>query len=136
MKRLLITFRAAQLFAHYGHNVVSGSSFFADHAFLGDLYDAYTESYDAIAERVIGKGAAEDLLSINITAAELAKEVGKDNPTKAQVLFKILMSIEKDICKEIDKAMESASSGTQNLLQGLADASEQRQYKIKQRLGE
>jgi hypothetical protein len=34
----------------------------------------------------------------------------------------------------IDEAVEKASQGTQNLLQGFADQSEARQYQLKQRL--
>jgi len=45
-----------------------------------------------------------------------------------------LLNLEKRICAQIDKDNKGATLGTQNLLQGLADESEVRQYLIQQRL--
>lgn len=134
MHDLAKTFRASQLFAHNAHNVVKGQTFFQDHEFLASTYSAYEEAYDSVVERMIGLGFVFDI-------AMLTKEAGISASTypvqrmTAKELFEALLGFETIICTLIKSYMESKpTNGTQDLLQGLADDSEMRQYKIKQRL--
>jgi hypothetical protein len=54
--------------------------------------------------------------------------------TDNEQALNVILVTEKELCDEIKKAMVGASDGTQNLLQGIADQSEMRQYKLKRRL--
>lgn len=134
MQELATLYRAAQFVAHNAHNLVSGQTFFEDHEFLGSLYATYEGSYDMVVERLIGLGQKPDL---NAILRDAVKEVASYLPSGAggnAAYFRQILDLEKDICKAIASAVDGASDGTQNLLQGLADESEARQYKLQQRL--
>lgn len=133
MHTLASIYRAAQLYAHFAHNTVKGPNFFADHEFLGELYSVYETAYDAIIEREIGLGKEVSISDITKNAYHLFASVAKDADT--QTFFKRLLATEKQICIQIAKDMSGKSDGTQNLLQGLADDAEKRQYQLKQRIG-
>ena len=132
MKDLAIYYRCAQFYAHNAHNQVSGDEFFQDHEYLGELYVEYDKSYDTLIERMIGLGESPDLLGITVLAANSTK--AKGDPVDCSACFTMLVEIERDICDIIKGLVPKATDGTQNLLQGLADESEQRQYKLGQRI--
>lgn len=127
MQDLSIAFRASQLAAHQFHNTVTGPSFLEDHEYLGELYAAYESAYDGVIERIIGLGGTVDFPYVNVTSAETANDM-TDGPW-----FKALFRAEEAIRAELVKAQKGASIGTVNFLQGLADESEQRTYKLRQR---
>lgn len=131
MHNLATLFRAAQLTAHDKHNTVYGATFFEDHEYLGGLYGTYESAYDSVIERIIGLGEKPDISGGNIQAADLAKWLCdlEDNDNWPR----IFLEIESRIQKEVDACCKGASSGTLNFLQGLADESEQRVYKLGQR---
>ena len=130
LKDLAITFRAAQLYAHAAHNQLTGCSFFADHAFAGEVYGAMEDAYDSVVERAIGTGESLELLKMNCQAADMVLDCSlKDS----EHIFGQLLENEISILKAIEKASKGASYGTDNLLAQLADDSEVRTYKIKQR---
>jgi DNA-binding ferritin-like protein len=124
--------RAMQLFAHAAHNMASGPTFFADHAHLGGLYEAYEEAYDGVVERMIGLGEKPDLCDINKKAAELAGKCGDCCPQ--QKAFETLVEMEAEMREKCREDQKGQSIGTVNFLQGLADASEQRSYLLGQRV--
>lgn len=124
-------FRAAQLTAHEKHNTLQGATFFEDHEYLGGLYGTYDSAYDSVIERMIGLGETPKISEGNIQAADLAAWFCDIEDIKNWP--KIFLEIEKRIQKEADACCKGASSGTLNFLQGLADESEQRVYKLKQR---
>jgi len=133
MDSLITQLRALQFLAHRAHNVIKGPTFFEDHEFLGELYPAYESAYDSAVERVIGLGNEKlNLPKINIAAAEMSNIM--PNETKPEPFFRVILKGEKDLCSMIDEAVKKASQGTQNLLQGIADDAEKRQYQLKQRL--
>ena len=130
MKTLVTHFRYLQLLAHNGHNEAKGATFFADHAFLGDLYPAYEEAYDALIERLIGSGEKLDLAAI---AAEAAGKLEGEKNTEAYLVA--ILDGEREVQKQIETlAKGDVTQGTLNLLAGLADESEVRAYKLRQRL--
>ena len=133
MHTLASIYRAAQFYAHYAHNVIKGPTFFEDHEFLGELYGTYEKAYDTIIEREIGLG--EKISIPDITKNACAYFESAANDADAKTFFKRLLATEKQICAQIDKDMKGASNGTQNLLQGLADESEARQFLLKGRIG-
>lgn len=132
MKELAQHLRFAQFYAHNAHNLISGDEFFQDHEFLGDLYGTYESAYDDVVERMIGLGGEPDLGEITCAAAHDAKMAGWNPDPK--VCFASIFGIEQHLCDLIDRLIEGASNGTQNFLQGLADESEKRQYKLGQRI--
>ncbi len=134
MHTLATQYRAAQLYAHRAHNLVSGPTFFADHTFLGDLYDTYADAYDSLIERLIGLGTPPNIITITEAATTAFSKARLD--TKPDQFFKSLLNMEYGFQRQIKKLVPEASDGTANLLQGLADESEARCYKIKQRIGE
>lgn len=125
-------YRAAQLYAHMAHNVTYGPTFYQDHAAFGDLYNTYEDAYDALIERAMGLGGKPNFKDITQKACEMFC-FGSDD-SECKVMFTRLCATEGEIREFIDKALEGASEGTKNFLQGLADESEQRTYKLKQRL--
>ena len=129
MKALATHLRYLQFLAHNAHNQVEGPSFFADHAFLGELYPVYEDAYDAVVERLIGAGEKPDLVAIQAEAA--AKLPEWSNVDDA---FDSLLLGEAVLCRQIETlAKGEITQGTLNLLAGLADASEVRVYKLQQR---
>ena len=134
MKLLAIKYREAQLYAHAAHNLTSGQSFFSDHEFFGELYSTYESAYDSIIERMIGLGFKVSPLEFSRIAAVNANDRTIKSP---EDMFKNIKALEEDIDDTIAMYLddeESTTPGVRNLLEGLADESEIRQYKINQRL--
>lgn len=131
MKELAILFRCMQLYAHNSHNLVSGSEFFSDHEFLGGLYPVYETAYDNLVERMIGLDelSEAELLEIQMKAFSLLKQIKHSSNSKE--IFKTLITCEEEVQSLCGKIKGSA--GTLNLVQQLADDSEVRSYKLKQR---
>jgi DNA-binding ferritin-like protein len=137
LKPLLVQLRAMQLFAHSAHNLVAHVPFFQDHEFFGDAYSAHEKDYDDVAERNIGLYGEMDLALAPLLAAVSAKlqsapSVGvKEN----SVFFQYQLQLEMELCKLVAQIIASGcSEGTKQLLGDICNASESRQYKIKQRI--
>lgn len=138
MLQLASLLRFLQLFAHAAHHLSHGCTFFEDHKFLGKLYGEYEEAFDSLVERLIGLGqldGVKDRLSIDAKAAAILAKTESEALTENEDWFELLLEMEQEFCGKIDKlAGGKISQGTLNLLAGLADASEQRQYKLGQRV--
>lgn len=146
MHTLASTFRLAQFAAHDFHQRVSGRTFLTDHAFFAELYESYETAYDQLIERIIGQGESVSPSQLTYLAAQRA-EAFRDK-VEADDMYAALMTLERTICREIDTLLMARevdeedrteeesmiTTGVENLLQGMADASEVRQYKFKQRL--
>ena len=132
MNNLAALLRAMQLYAHAAHNVASkGKTFFEDHEEFSDYYDEYTKHYDEVVERIIGLTGTCDIQGITKAACDTMGEAKLDTPEKA---FSVLMASEKSLCKLAAEANKTATLGTQDLLQKIANGSEVRQYRISQKL--
>lgn len=129
MNDLLVFYRALNLYAHNAHNLISGDTFFEDHAFFADIYTCADGDYDSIAERVIGTGGSFNIGEVLEMSTSIVKSLSDD------YYGEILKLIE-----EINSSIESLSKngkisiGTLNFIQGLADKNEVFMYKIKQRM--
>lgn len=132
MTKLATHLRYMQFYAHNAHNMCQGDTFYSDHEELGDLYGVYTGLYDSVVERMIGLGKPIDLVKVQVDAAKMLDSEAE--PKAFSAAFAGLLTCEQDLCKLISEANEGASLGTQNLVQGIADDSEVRQYKLQQRL--
>jgi DNA-binding ferritin-like protein len=131
MKSLAIILRASQLYAHQAHNLATGCTFFQDHKAFAKFYEAYESAYDSVVERMIGLTGDCDITSITRGACDI---VEKSKFKDSRGAFAVLLATEKSICNVCITENKKASLGTQNLLQGIADGSEMRQYQIQQRL--
>lgn len=131
MESLATSFRAAQFVAHRAHHLCACATFLQDHEFFGELYSTYEDVYDSLIERMIGLGQSPDINAITLDAARTA---AGQNTAEVDRMFSMLLKLERSFCAEIAKIQAEQTPGTQNLLQGIADESEKRQYKIRQRL--
>lgn len=133
MQELLIHLRTMQLFYHNAHNLCKGSLFFADHAAFGDFYAAAEADYDSVAERMIGKGQTIDLLSVIKGVYTKCKTLPAGEASTEQ-LFSAGQRLEQELCAIVQKLIPASSEGTKQMIGNIADMSEMRQYKLKQRL--
>lgn len=133
MKELAIHLLLLNRYAYIAHHFVGRNTFFSDHEYLGELYNKYDDLYDSVVERMIGLGQKPDEFGINNEAIAKLNNY-QQNLNKNAAYFIIILSLEKELCMLINNLNSNASLGTQNFLQGIADESEQRQYKLKQRL--
>lgn len=132
MERVATILRFLQLYSHIAHNMVSGATFFEDHSFLGGLYPAYESEYDDVVERMIGLGMTVDLFKVQHKAVEMLDRVSFSNAKQA---FQTILDSEKKLASEIEtEAKLKPSQGTLQTLGTIAENSEVRQYKLKQRL--
>jgi DNA-binding ferritin-like protein len=120
-----------QLYAHNAHNLVSGRTFFEDHAFLGELYATYEAAYDSVVERMIGLSMEINLAEVQKKAAGMLEKI--TNPT-GDTIFNCVLECERTLCKTIETEVSGKTQGTIQLLGDIANASEVRQYKLNQRL--
>ena len=135
LEKLAVYFRFLQLFTHNCHNQIIGETFLVDHPFLGDLYSTYEDIYDGLVERAIGLGINVDLVQTQVNAAQLVKQVGR--VTSPVEIFSKILESEKKVCTSIQSGIltdKSLTQGTINMLAGICDESEVRQYKIAQKL--
>lgn len=134
-KELLILTRGLNLVYHQMHNAASGSMFFADHAELAGMYGDLDSDYDSLVERRIGLTGSFDRASLVEVLHEASELVGSMPESEdMHSMFSFSDLLEKSYVAELKRAEAGQSSGTVNMLQGLADMSEVRQYKIQRRL--
>lgn len=134
LEDLATSLRAMQFYAHAAHNCASGPNFYQDHSVFSELYSAYEDAYDSVVERIIGTDAVPDFKAITKDAAQRFGSSGFNPGDENSKWFQKLLKSEEDMRGLIDLIQEKESNGTQNLLQDLSDASEQRSYKIGQRI--
>lgn len=128
MKQLLdlaTVFRAAYFAAHEAHHMTKGATFLQDHAFYSDLYTAYLEAFDTLIERALGLDERVDEQAVNAAALKRRGEA------PAGINYRALLAFEREI-QSLIASMDDLSPGSENLVQGLADESEARAYKLQQ----
>jgi DNA-binding ferritin-like protein len=128
-----------QLFAHAAHNLVSGPSFAPDHDFFGSAYAKHEGDFDDVVERVIGQYGEQhvDFAGLTMQAAKALAGMKISGAISNEQFFQQQLNHEQVLCSLVDQLCATAgvSEGTKQLLGNIADMSEGRQYKIKQRLG-
>lgn len=134
MKDCISMSRMMNLYYHHLHNVSKGSSFEGDHEMMLEFYEAMDDAYDSLLERHIGLGGTmgkSDFLKIVDNAEEVLEEIPESDDFHVHIQH--ALSLEADFRRLLEEANAGASLGTQNLVQGLADESEVRSYKLGQR---
>lgn len=134
LDQLIIILRAMQLYTHNAHNVIVGPTFFEDHEVLGDLYPKYEAAYDSIVERAIGLNISVDLVESQSGAVNVMQKMKLSSEPKE--CFSTILQLESILCAKIQECLDTGkySEGTKQMLGNLADESEARQYKLKQRV--
>lgn len=138
MIQFIVHLRFMQLFAHAAHNLVSGPTFAPDHDFFGAAYEQHEADFDSTVERVIGKYGESHIDFAQLTSDAAAK-LASIKPSSRQSnddFFKVQLENEEKLCSMVDQLCQSKnlSEGIRQMLGNMADLSEVRQYKIKQRL--
>lgn len=133
LDQLVIISRAMQLYTHNAHNMITGPTFFEDHEELGDLYPKYESIYDSLVERMIGLNISINLIESQSGAVAVIQNFPSSSEPKP--CFTVILQLEQMLCKKIQECLASHpySEGTKQLLGGIADESEMRQYKLRQR---
>lgn len=136
LNKLAILLRGMQFYAHHAHNNCAGREFHQDHAWFGDSYPAYEDAYDSIVERMIGRGGKVDGVDLVAKAQDMVAKLPRD-PGECNVdFYKAQLKLELALCALVDQmvAGDKLPAGVEQLIGTLADESESRQYKIRQRL--
>lgn len=136
MLELAALLKLLSVFAHDAHNMVARVPFFQDHEFLGEIYATYDDDYDSVIERMLGlKDCCEvDFIAIHKDVAEHRTKLPCHEVKQNSEFFHVLLQLEQALCKKIAELTPECSIGTQQMIGDIADRSEQRQYKMKQRL--
>lgn len=127
--------RMMNLFYHHLHNIANGVAFEGDHEMMLEFYGAMDDAYDDLIERYIGLGmpmGKSELCEI----IENAEEVLDMTPDSDDMLMNLryAQGLEIGFRALLQDVNDSASLGTQNLVQGLMDSSEIRSYKLSRRV--
>ena len=125
------------IYAQSAHHLVKGTPFHSDHAFFGDTYDALIGAYDSVAERIVGLYGEEPLkldvvMSMAMNKIADAPSIGvMDN----KVFYEYQERLESRLRDLVAKIIATGvSPGVEQLIGEMANQSEIRSYKIKQRM--
>lgn len=142
---LLVVLRAVYQFHQDHHWRSGGKNYYGDHLLFERLYAKLPEEIDSVAERCVGMGGSELIHSQiqgELTASVLKAFAGIEASAVRRIgaqdarAFASLQA-ENELLGVIDEVLASTrSNGTQNLLQGIADAHEGNVYLLQQRLTE
>lgn len=134
MEQLAALLRTLQLYAHNCHNLAHGPQFFADHAFLGEVYSQAEDDYDSVIERLIGMGKSPDLCGLLKSAYDAIEGLPKMGSNEE--MFKAILRVKITIIKHVDQLAKAKvlPSGTEQLVTEISNKNEIDVYKIKQRL--
>lgn len=139
---ILVQLRYLAMIHQTHHWIAKGDSFYGDHKLFGDLYDAVVDEVDTVAEKSVGKGSEYNVnLQLQVLQLqELSKAVSSPQTVpQTSDLAKASLVAECNFLKIIDAAWESmqsngtATSGIENMLQGIADKHEKHVYLLKRR---
>lgn len=127
-----------QLFAHAAHNLVNGPSFAPDHEFFGGAYAQHETDFDNVVERIIGLYGEQhiDFAAVTMDAAKALASMKLGGKIANEQFFQQQLAHEQQLGAMIDElcSVKGVSEGVKQLLGTIADNSEMRCYKIKQRL--
>jgi DNA-binding ferritin-like protein len=134
MDKLAILLKTENLVAHSFHNLVKGVSFVGDHKLFGQIYEELEEAFDSVVERDIGLGESDFDMGAILKAAGEAASRYDGTDMAADEMCAVLLGMERSIQAECEVVNKTATLGTQNLVAQLADDSERRVYKLRQRI--
>lgn len=131
--KLAALYRAAQLFAHQCHWIVTGSTFTQDHAFFGETYEAYADAVDPLVELAIGEGGvkAYDGVAHHEQVMEMLRPALAVRDRVA--MLKHLQTIERQLQASLNtlEGQDAVDLGVGDLLQRLAGESKHRAFLVR-----
>jgi DNA-binding ferritin-like protein len=133
---IAVQFRYLQLYAHIAHNISHGSTFYQDHDVFGDLYGKYEEEYDMVVEHMIGLGVDFCLFEVTDRVNTVLQE-NKPDDVFNELFFQNILSGElliQGLVKECNDHQQDYTVGTINMLAQMSEDSENRCYRIQQRI--
>lgn len=132
MLDLLILLRYAQFHYHNLHLLSKGPTSQQDHLLAGEFYGALEDSYDTLAEIMIGLDEAPDLVAVHREAAAELRKItsNEDGLTYARALESEIRSLASEVAEG-----EEVDDGVENFMQDLCQQSLGRSYKLNARLG-
>ena len=127
--------RTMQMYYHFCHNLVSGETFFQDHEAFGEFYPALEGDYDRLVEYMIAT-LGPKALDVKLVNESLFDELNKLKVDKLCCceMFEKGLELEQEYVKALTKLDKMAPIGLRNLVGDLAEKSDVRTYKIKQRI--
>ena len=127
--------RMMNLYYHHLHNIANGVAFEGDHEMMLESYEALDDAYDSLIERHIGLGGSMGKAEF-IEIIERSEEALESIPDSLDMYVNLQYAQELEIGFRsfLQEANTLASLGTQDLIQGIMDASEVRSYKLSRRL--
>lgn len=137
MKELMYLLRAMQIYSQNAHHLVKGTPFHSDHAFFGDVYNGLAGDFDDVAERIIGVYGEDHLDLQNMLQTVLVKlsDAPSVGTTENKVFYEYQLKMEDKLKNLIKQIISSGvSPGIEQLIGDIANKSEMRCYKIKQRM--
>lgn len=137
MKELLYLLRAMQIYSQSAHHLVKGTPFHSDHSFFGDVYSGLAGDFDDVAERIVGLYGEEHLNLQNMLQSVMGKlsDAPSTGVPENKVFYEYQLKLEdklKGLVKQI--IASGVSPGVEQLIGDIANKSEMRSYKIKQRM--
>lgn len=141
LSAFLSLLRATYQIHQAAHWQSRGESYYGDHLLYQRLYEDVSKEIDSIAERVIGRSrrvtAVDPMLQAQMTAHMVRKLRGSSRSLSARKLARVSLQAEQSVLDAVDFLIEEGqSTGTENLLQGIADTHESHIYLLRQRLHE
>lgn len=99
------------------------------------MYEGYQDDYDDVIERAIGLGLPISLNKVRLEAVQMLIKMPEMESENKNYLKNIL-NLEKTLCSTIEEYLSAnpVSEGSKQLLGEICNKSEQRQYKIQQRI--
>lgn len=129
--------RSMQIYSQSAHHLVKGTPFHSDHGFFGEVYETTGGDFDDVAERIVGL-YGEEPLHLQSMLESISSKLSdapccgvQDNKVFYQYQYKLEEKL-KSLIKQI--IASGVSPGVEQLIGNIADKSEMRCYKIKQRM--
>lgn len=130
-----ITARILQLYYHYCHNLVTGPTFNQDHASFGEYYEQLEDNYDTIIEYMISilGNSSLNTKTVNQVIMEKLSNYNIESMS-AEEMFEEGLKLEEEFQDALEVLDEEACPGLKNAIGAMAEISDNRKYKIQQRL--
>lgn len=130
--------KSMNLFYHLAHNLAARVPFFADHEAFGEFYEALDNDYDSVIERCIGLFGSQNVnikQIVNQANSEFQSLPGNE-VVENKKFFEIGLALEQKLQSKVQELckLPEASEGTKQLIGEIANQSEIRTYKLKQRI--
>lgn len=135
LPKIALDLRTLHFYTQSAHHRAKGPTFFPDHEFLGEAYEAHALAFDAILEIALGDGLTFDEQQINLHAAEAAAALTAKDGGSVPKMLQTVLDLEKRLQATLSAFASRADLGNQTYAGDLHRASKHRaSYFLTQRL--